>query len=312
MDDATRRAFGLPLLESALIEDEMSLAEQGHTQRPACELSEALRAARTMVSEAELYGCFPIERNSDTIQKKLKEGKPLLDPGHIQIKNAVAESVFESLLRVFRGHLAEKTEDWERLEQGVRRGGIPVRELLEATLQHRWDALQAWAGEFSIDLDALQFFSIYLARPFRQQAARHLWDQTQTVSWQEGYCPVCGHSPVLGRLIGAPGHRQLWCCCCNTSWSFPRIGCPFCKNQSQDQLGYLTVNEFASYRIYVCDRCRRYLKTIVCPEESGKGDWDYDRDYFSTVVLDPIALREGYIAETVWLARCEQPGAACQ
>jgi FdhE protein len=288
----------------------MSLTGQEDLLKPACELSEAVRALSAMVSDVELFDCFSIERNSGAIQGKLKNGEPLLDWGSIQIRSAAAERVFELLVNVFREHLIEKTGDWERLEHGIRGGGIPVRELLEATLQHRWDALQTWAGAFSIDIDSLQFFSIYLARPFRQQAARHLWDETRTAFWQEGYCPVCGHSPVLGRLIGAPGPRRLWCCCCNTSWSFPRIGCPFCENRAQDQLGYLTVDEFASYRIYVCDKCKRYLKTRVCAEDSGKDDWDYDRDFFATIALDSIALREGYIADPVWLAHGEQPSAA--
>jgi formate dehydrogenase accessory protein FdhE len=284
----------------------MPLAEQEDTQRAAYELSEAIRAVRMMVSHAELPDGLSGERDDDTILKKLKAGKPLLDPGDLHVPQAVAERVFASLLSALREHLAENAQDWERLEHAVRGGGIPAREFLEATLQHRWEALQAWAGQFVIERDALQFFSIYLARPFREEAARRLWNQTQAAFWQNGYCPVCGHSPVLGRLIGTPGQRQLWCCCCNTSWSFPRIGCPFCKNQSQEQLGYLTVNEFAAGRIYVCDKCRRYLKTVVCPEESGPDDWDHDRDYFSTVVLDSVARQEGYIAEPVWLAHGEQ------
>jgi formate dehydrogenase maturation protein FdhE len=289
----------------------MPFTEQEDTLRPARELSEALRTMRTTVADVTSFDDFPVERNSGAIQEKLKKGKPLLDPERILIKDAAAERVFEVLLSIFREHLAEKTQDWEKLEQGVRCGDLVARALLEATLQHRWGVLQVWARTLALDIDALQFFSIYLARPFRQQAAQRLWNETQTVYWQQGYCPVCGHSPVLGRLIGAAGHRQLWCCCCNTSWSFPRIGCPFCKNQSQDQLGYLTVNEFVSYRIYVCDKCRRYLKTSMCPEESGHDGWDYDREYFSTVALDPIALTEGYIAEPVWLAHGEQPAAAC-
>lgn len=289
----------------------MSFIEQENTLKPACDLSEAIRTMTTMVSDVELFDSPLIERNGDTTQEKLKKGKPLLDPVHIHVKDAAAESVFALLLNIFREHLAEKTADWERLEHGAHGGDIAARELLEATLQHRWDVLQAWAQRLSIDIDCLQFFSIYLARPFRQQAARRLWDETQATCWQEGYCPVCGHSPVLGRLIGSPGQRQLWCCCCNTFWSFPRIACPFCKNQSQDQLGYLTVNEFVSHRIYVCDTCRRYLKTRVCADESSKKDgWDYDRDHFSTVALDSIALREGYIAEPVWLAHHER--AVCQ
>jgi formate dehydrogenase accessory protein FdhE len=285
----------------------MSSMEQGDLLKPARGLAEGIQAVRATVSDEELFDRFRIERGDATIREKLRQGKPLLDVRYIRVRNAAAERTFELLLDVFREHLAENAADWEKLEQASRCEEFAVRDLLEATLGHRWDVLQAWAQRSSLDMDTLQFLSIYLARPFREQVAQHLWDETQTALWQEGYCPVCGHSPVLGRLLGSPGHRQLWCCCCNTAWSFPRMGCPFCKNQSQDQLGYLSVPEFSAYRVYVCDRCKRYLKTGVCSEESGKDGWDYDREYFSTAVLDSIALREGYVAEPVWLAHGELP-----
>jgi formate dehydrogenase maturation protein FdhE len=282
----------------------MSSAEHRDVSEPARELAEGVQAVGGTIAKMEVFERFSIERDDAATREKLKHGKPLLDLSHIQISNAAAERVFELLLHVFQERLVEQTQDWEKLEQAARCEESAVRDLLHATLEHRWDVLRSWAQRFSINMDALQFFSIYLARPFRQGAARRLWGQTQTAFWQEGYCPVCGHSPVLGRLTGSPGHRQLWCCCCNTSWPFPRLGCPFCRNQSQDQLGYLTADASVSYRIYVCDKCRRYLKTGVCLEESGKDGWDYDREYFSTGALDSIALREGYVAEPVWLAHC--------
>jgi len=288
----------------------VSFTEQGDLLKPAYELAEEIRAVRATIADVDLFDRFSVERNDATIQEKLKQGTPLLDLRHIQIRNAAVERVFERLLSIFREHLTEKTEDWEKLDQGARCEEFAARRLLEATLEHRWDVLQAWARRFSIDIDALQFFSIYLARPFRQHIAQYLWDETRAALWQEGYCPICGHSPVLGRLIGSPGQRQLWCCCCNAAWSFPRIGCPFCKNQSQDQLGHLSIDGLASYRIYVCDRCKRYLKTSVCSEKSSKDGWDYDREHFSTVALDSIALREGYVAEPVWLAHREESAAA--
>jgi len=301
----------------------MSFAREEDPLKPARELSEGIRAMGTTVSVEEWFEELPLARDRPAIPEKLTRGEPLLEAGRLRARTAVAARVFALLLDAFREHLAERHEDWERLEHVVRRGDLAASELLEATLQHRWDLVQGWARGSSLDADSLQFFSLYLARPFRQQAARRLWDETWAGLWQEGYCPVCGHGPALGRLIGGSGRRRLWCCGCNTSWPFARIACPFCQCHVQDQLGYLTVNEFPSCRIYVCDRCRRYLKTIVCPEEESAGDdWDYDRDYFSTVVLDPIALGEGYIAEPVWRAHGElsvdrphlpngrQPGAA--
>jgi formate dehydrogenase accessory protein FdhE len=284
----------------------MSFAGHGDLLKPACGLAEAMRAVRATVSDGELFDHFSIARDDAAIQERLKQGTPLLDSRYVRVKSAAAERVFELLLSVLREHLAENTKDWERLQQASRCDEFAVRDLLDATLGHRWDVLQAWAQRFSIDIDALQFLSIYLARPFREQVASRLWDEMQTAFWQEGYCPVCGHSPVFGKLTDSPGHRQLWCCCCNTVWTFPRIGCPFCKNQSPDQLGYLSVPELASYRVYVCDRCKRYLKTVVCSEESGKGGWDYDREYLSTASLDSMALSEGYVAEPVWLVHSER------
>ena len=288
----------------------MEFTEQKDIAKSAGELSQAIGEIAAAVSEEDLFESFSVESKNNKIQDQLEKGKCLFAPERFKIKAAAAERVFELLIEKFRIHLGEKTEDWEKIDQGCQAGDIGASELLDATLRHRWDVLQNWAQKYSIDIDALQFFSIYLARPFREQAAVRLWDEDYNSFWRRGYCPVCGHSPVLSRLAGEPQRRLLWCCCCNTKWDFTRIGCAYCSNQTQDQLGYLTVKEFADYRIYFCNQCKRYLKAKICPEEVITDDWDYDREYFSAITLDSIALREGYIAEPVWLARSVPPSKA--
>jgi FdhE protein len=283
----------------------MEFTDQKNTLDSAGKLLKSIRDISSAVMVDELFESFPFKSDIDVIQEQLEKGRPLFTPERVKIKAGSAEKVFELLIDAFLVHLSEKAEDWEKLEQNYRSGEISASGLLEATLRHRWGTLQNWTQKFSLDIDALQFFSLNLARPFRQQAAERLWNKDYNPIWRKGYCPVCGHSPVLSCLVGDPQIRQLWCCCCNTTWDFTRIGCPFCLNQAQNHLGYLTVKEFPGYRIYTCDNCKRYLKTGVCPDDSSKEAWDYHRGYFSTTELDPIALQEGYIAEPVWLARCE-------
>ena len=281
----------------------MEFTEQKDIAKSAGELSQAIGEIAAAVSEEDLFESFSVESDNDQIQQQLEKGEYLFAPERTKIKAAAAEKVFELLIEKFRIHLGEKTEEWDKIDQGCKAGDIGASELLDATLRHHWEVLQGWAQKYSIDIDALQFFSIYLARPFREQAAKRLWEKDYNKNWHQGYCPVCGHSAVLSCLTGEEQRRELWCCCCNTRWDFTRIGCAYCLNQEHDQLGYLTVEEFASNRIYVCDKCKRYLKAKVCTENANEQEWDYDREYFSTITLDPIALSEGYIAEPVWLAR---------
>lgn len=125
-----------------------------------------------------------------------------------------------------------------------------------------------------------------LMRAYAQKAKAWFSDD----SWQRGICPVCGSHPSFSELEGESRIRKLYCDICGTRWRFSRIGCPFCEGNVEEQKLFVLegVNQ---YRIYVCDNCRSYLKTVDA--RFGQPE-DLLVENIRTVFLDQLMTREGY------------------
>jgi FdhE protein len=108
--------------------------------------------------------------------------------------------------------------------------------------------------------------------------------------WLRGECPTCGAAPAMAQLADAgEGHRRLLACgCCGTTWTFRRIGCPFCGNESADRLGVLEVEGEDRLRISTCESCGEYLKTYA-----GKGEEATFLADWTTLHLDVLARERG-------------------
>jgi formate dehydrogenase maturation protein FdhE len=79
--------------------------------------------------------------------------------------------------------------------------------------------------------------------------------------WQKGYCPVCGGRPDFSFLDKEHGARWLLCSRCDNRWLFKRLECPFCGNDDHTSLAYFS-GDHSVYRLYTCEKCRRYIKAI--------------------------------------------------
>jgi len=115
----------------------------------------------------------------------------------------------------------------------------------------------------------------------------HLCDLEQ---WQKGNCPVCGSRPNFALLDKDSGKRYLYCGLCEIKWRFRRLGCPYCdSNESQ----FITVEGMEKYRVYFCDKCNGYIKTI---DEKKAGDEEVNLFWedINTIQLDLLAMSEGY------------------
>ena len=251
-----------------------------------------------VVSNRHLLNSFSIQADKDQLNRLLKAGKYLFVPQEIEINLPALDEVLQSLIDGFRGVFPDKDEDLDNLDRACKSGQLPAERLLQVTTENSWSELKDWSRNFLVDLHLLQFISLNLARPVRQQIAESLLTQIDLNLWSQGFCPICGHWPVLGRLLSS-GQKELWCCCCNTRWNFARIGCHFCQNENREELGFLTVDGFDDYRIYVCDKCKRYQKFLVCSEEQSTEEFDYDEQYLLAVELDQAAMSAGFVAEPV-------------
>ncbi|WP_238473279.1 formate dehydrogenase accessory protein FdhE [Desulforamulus profundi] len=95
----------------------------------------------------------------------------------------------------------------------------------------------------------------------------------------------------MAKLAGKEGYRKLYCGRCETEWRYRRLGCPYCKDENASQASFITMEDSKQYRIYLCERCKSYLKTI---DERVCGEVDLFCEDLATVELDQLAQAEGY------------------
>lgn len=124
------------------------------------------------------------------------------------------------------------------------------------------EGLARFAADMEVDAGALRFLLasalVPLAARFANKAATLL---TDAPIWERGRCPICGHLPSLSAL-GEKGTRTLICSFCQYQWAVPRIFCPACETRDSGAIAYFFNQEEAEYRVYTCEACRFYLKTV--------------------------------------------------
>lgn len=128
-------------------------------------------------------------------------------------------------------------------------------------------------------------------KPFLTAYAKALIDMVEQGSWRKGYCPVCGGAPDMSFIEEETGGRWLMCSRCDAQWRFQRLECPGCGNQDQKSLSYFS-DETEVYRLYVCDKCRTYLKAINLRKARKEVSLSVER--LLTFDMDVQAQEKGY------------------
>jgi FdhE protein len=164
-----------------------------------------------------------------------------------------------------------------------------------AILMDDEQGLARFAADMDMDAGAFRFLLtnalIPLAARYAKKAATLLTDGP---SWERGRCPICGHLPSLSALSDK-GIRTLICAFCQHQWTVPRIFCPACETRANDASAYFFSQEEAEYRVYTCDNCRFYLKTVDL--SLLRRAFYPPVEVLLTLHLDIQAQEQGYTAE---------------
>lgn len=119
------------------------------------------------------------------------------------------------------------------------------------------------AAAHSVDTMLLKEIAAATAKPFIQAYAEQLMPQVQQEYWRKRYCPICGGKPDFCYLEKEEGARYLVCSRCDTEWLYLRVSCAYCGTQHQPSLAFFTDDaEKHLYRVYVCNSCKTYIKTL--------------------------------------------------
>ena len=235
---------------------------------------------------------FHVEEN--LITKKMEGGLPLIDFTGKEYDLTRPKEYFNSLISIAEKRMPEVAKniidiiksqqfDWEKT----------IRASFDRKTEET-DAQGLLAGrEAEENIDLIDLFTEESLRPELESIAEKYGEIVKKSNWSEGYCPVCGKEPKIGEIRGEEeGKRYLFCHQCGFKWYFHRIKCPFCGNEEQHSLAYFEVEGEERYRVDVCTKCRRYIKTVELPKSSEEPNLDVED--IATLHLDMIAYDEGY------------------
>ncbi len=131
------------------------------------------------------------------------------------------------------------------------------RKLIALPLTGKAHRMPYWAKTRGLDKDAAALFGTQLARAaalrVAKAAAAHL------LSWDKGWCPICGSMPHAACLKDKEGRRFLQCSLCGHEWRFSRTSCPVCGEERPEKLELFFFEGDPQARVEGCATCLRYL-----------------------------------------------------
>lgn len=221
--------------------------------------------------------------DEEALQGRLLQGRSLLSFAQLPLE----EERFAELVSTVAGVLAEYTP--ELAEQTV--AGSPAD--LVALARERFESGQVESdGSERVGEASLAQTSVDLGlKPYLEWAAEQAMPHIDQEKWKRRYCPVCAGVPDLAFLEEEAGARHLLCSRCGSQWLFRRLGCPFCGTNEYAKLSY-HLSQDEVYRLYVCQACHRYLKTIDLRKIAREVLFPVER--VTTLAMDVAAQEAGY------------------
>ena len=238
------------------------------------------------------YSIFDVDEK--LISQKMKGGLPLIDLTGKKYNLSHPKKYFDSLISIAEKRIPEVAQnitdiikspdfDWEK----------NIRDSFDCKADKTQTNELPEDHDDEDNIDLIELFLEESLRPEMEFIARKYGEIVKKSDWSEGYCPICGKEPKIGEIREEEdGKRYLFCHQCGFKWYFQRIKCPFCGNDEQHSLAYFEVEGEERYRVDVCNKCRRYVKTVELPKSSEEPNMDIED--IATLHLDMIAYDEGY------------------
>jgi formate dehydrogenase maturation protein FdhE len=215
---------------------------------------------------------------------RLARGIPLLKFDDLNIDWKIFNDVLKNVIAILPRFTNGANELSGRLEKQIDNTDLKIASRL------RFENREACCSETKIN-DELGFVLDVALRTFLIKPKEVLTPLVEQEQWRKGYCPICGGLPDFAFLDKENGARWLICSRCDSQWLYKRMGCPYCDSQNMNKTSYFSDDE-EIYRVYVCEQCKCYLKTIDL--RRAKGDIILPLERIMTADLDEQVNKRGY------------------
>ena len=241
----------------------------------------------TQVKARKSTGILEPTISAEAIQSRLLNGQPLVKFDELALDWPLLRQVFVEVIAVF----AKYPQLFGEIPTHLTKPG--AGRLLTKK------AVKAWFTGKTLPLSLLQDANENLIQtiiqstlqPFLAGHAEALIGSIKKDSWHKNYCPICGGIPDIAYLEKEVGERRLLCSRCDSDWQFHRMECPYCRTVNQESLSFLADDQNL-YRLYLCEKCKCYLKVIDLRKTDDEVLMPLERIY--TLDLDKQARDRGY------------------
>lgn len=236
----------------------------------------------------------PIQIDEEDLKAKIKEGFPLVEKRALTLDIPSTTRLFKRLCKIM-SRIKKSSQDIERITKALRKKEIDLLELFKQADAANGEFITTLSEKLGVKKDVLLFLARESLKPIFEAYAKELGSRVDQERWWRGYCPICGSEPFMAELK-EEGARFLVCSSCGYEWRFKRLQCPFCEHEEPKGSKYFYAEkEGKAYRIDVCEKCRRYIKTIDT-KELGEEVIPIIEDA-GTLFLDVLAQNEGFTKE---------------
>lgn len=222
-----------------------------------------------------------------------QERKPLISVIKPGIDAVVLKNLYSRLLDFLLVARPEIAREIEKVKAHI--DEMDFDALSNAFAKFNMDYFEQQAEHTGISPDLFFFLIDHTMRPFlRVLAEPYAGDLVdEKFYWSfANICPICGSKSHFSRLQKENGQRFMFCDRCFSEWHVMYLCCVHCGHDRPGDITYINVENDDAYQVYVCSKCKGYLKTY--DERSGASLVDMYIANMETVYLDILAQEKGY------------------
>jgi len=231
----------------------------------------------------------PIKLEKERKDLLAREGFSLIRKEDFPLDIGASIDLFRSLCLLGSAGNPHFASQVEKIDEALRNGTMDLKALFSGDGKEQ--TIEQVAADRGLDKQVLSFLVRSSIRPSIERCVEQLRGELDPETWRKGHCPVCGSLPSLSLLKGEEGRRYLLCSFCCYEWRIDRLFCPACDNRDQESLKYFCGEGEEAFRIDLCDRCHRYIKTI---DYRNLEESDPCLEDLATLHLDILASQKGY------------------
>lgn len=223
-----------------------------------------------------------------------QHNQPLLKINSLNINSDDYKDIVMGILSFLNEFRPEISDSINSIQNHI--GTLDFTEVLKGLFDDDKAYFISLSDKLKVPYELLLFVLDHALRPFLRIFAAPYQDflaEDEYQSWdQPTICPICGADSHICRLRKNDGRRFMFCDRCFSEWEARYLECVHCGNNEPGSVKYISVENNESYQIYVCDKCKGYIKTF--DERVNGVTTDLFIANMETIYLDLLAQDKGY------------------